>query len=335
MNLESLYKLGIAIGMENDPRGKDAINRELELAKKDFEGTKPEEKEYFDPEKLWNPYADSRILAGPINVDVKMLLVGIDIGVGEMVLADRLIEMGKKIDAVLAHHPSGIGTVGLSKVMMIQADLMESHGVPINVAEGLMNPRIGEVEQAVFASNHYQVADAASLLGISLFNLHTPADNCVSSFFTKLVKEKEPNTVADLLKLLQEIPEYDVAKRRGLPARIETGKPINRSGKIIVEMTGGTTGSKDSYEKIADAGVGTLVVMHLPKDHVETAQKYHLNVINIGHMASDSLGMNIILDRFEQNGVDVVATSGFIRINRNSANPYGTLKCPMPSSYIR
>jgi len=45
--------------------------------------------------------------------------------------------------------------------------------------------------------------------------------------------------------------------------------------------------------------------------------------------------MNIILDRFEQNGVKLTIMSGLIRINRNSGDPYADLRCPMPSSYIK
>jgi len=33
-------------------------------------------------------------------------------------------------------------------------------------------------------------------------------------------------------------------------------------------------------------------------------------------MASDSLGMNIILDKLEQKGIEIIACSGFIRYLR-------------------
>ena len=34
-------------------------------------------------------------------------------------------------------------------------------------------------------------------------------------------------------------------------------------------------------------------------------------------MASDSLGVNLYLDKLEAQGVDIMATSGLIRISRN------------------
>jgi hypothetical protein len=36
-----------------------------------------------------------------------------------------------------------------------------------------------------------------------------------------------------------------------------------------------------------------------------------------GHMSSDSIGMNLILDKFEAKGVEIVAASGLIRVSRN------------------
>ena len=333
MRLENLYRLGVNVGIEHDPRGKEAVEYDLSKTKKAFESIKPEDKDYFDVDTLWNPYPDSRMVAGNPDAEVNTILVGIDIGVGEILLADRLREKGKKIDAVLSHHPSGMGIVGLPKVMLMQADIMSGAGVPINIGEGLIYPRHKEVEQAIFASNHYQTADAAKLLGIPLFSLHTPADNCVVTYLTNIVKQKEPKTVGDLLNVMKEVPEYDLARRRGLHPRVENGSDEKRTGKILIEMTGGTTGSKDGWEQLADAGVGTVVVMHIPKEHIDMAQKFHLNIVNVGHMASDSIGMNHILDRFEQNGIEIVATSGLIRVNRNPGSP-PVCKSPMPSSYL-
>lgn len=333
MRLENLYRLGVSIGIENDPRGREAVDFDLEKAKKAFEALKPEEKDYFDVDTLWNPYPDSRLVAGDPDAEIRGILVGIDIGVAELLLADRLREKGEKIDAVLSHHPSGMGIVGLSKVMLMQAEIMATAGVPINIGEDLIIPRHKEVEQAVFAANHYQTADAAKLLGIPVFSLHTPADNCVATYLTKLVKEKSPKTVEDVVKIMKEVPEYDLARRKGLHPRIESGAGEKKAGKVIVEMTGGTTGSKDAWEQLADAGVGTVVVMHIPKEHIDMASKFHLNIVNVGHMASDSIGMNHLLDRFEQNGVEVTETSGLIRVNRSPGAPPPT-RCPMPSSYL-
>ncbi len=42
----------------------------------------------------------------------------------------------------------------------------------------------------------------------------------------------------------------------------------------------------------------------------------HVNVIDCGHMAADSIGANIFLDQLEAKGVEVIPCSGLIRVKR-------------------
>jgi hypothetical protein len=72
-----------------------------------------------------------------------------------------------------------------------------------------------------------------------------------------------------------------------------------------------------SDAELAKAGVGTLVDMHIPEDALKELKKLHVNVINAGHMASDSIGANIFLDLIEKKGVEIIAGSGLIRVRRN------------------
>ncbi|MBM3284719.1 MAG: NGG1p interacting factor NIF3, partial [Candidatus Aminicenantes bacterium] len=91
----------------------------------------------------------------------------------------------------------------------------------------------------------------------------------------------------------------------------------NRCGKTYVDMTGGTEGSKEVFEKFASSGVSTLVCMHISEDHLENAKKANLNVIIAGHISSDTLGLNLIFDEVERRGnLDFVSVSGFERIRR-------------------
>jgi hypothetical protein len=81
-------------------------------------------------------------------------------------------------------------------------------------------------------------------------------------------------------------------------------------------MTGGTSGPVESISKLAAAGVGTIVGMHMGEDHRKKAKEEHMNVVIAGHSSSDSLGMNLILDQFERRGVKIMSCSGFIRVSR-------------------
>ncbi|MEK7842042.1 MAG: NGG1p interacting factor NIF3, partial [Deltaproteobacteria bacterium] len=81
--------------------------------------------------------------------------------------------------------------------------------------------------------------------------------------------------------------------------------------------TGGTGGSKDIYEKLSIAGIGTIVGMHIGEDHKKEAEKHHVNVVIAGHMSSDTLGLNLLFDDILDKNVEIVAASGFRRFRRN------------------
>ena len=85
---------------------------------------------------------------------------------------------------------------------------------------------------------------------------------------------------------------------------------------ILIEVTGGTSGSKNIYQWLAQAGVGTIVGMHMSEEYKKEAEKWHINVVIAGHMASDSLGMNLFLDELGKKGIEVIPCSGLTRIKR-------------------
>jgi putative NIF3 family GTP cyclohydrolase 1 type 2 len=122
--------------------------------------------------------------------------------------------------------------------------------------------------------------------------------------------------VGEVLEILEEIPEYREAIKRNNPPKILVGNHKNRAGKIFVDMTGGTEGAVELIEKMANTGIGTIICMHMSEDHRKEAEKYHINVVIAGHMASDSLGMNILLDNLEKNGIEIINISGLIRVSR-------------------
>lgn len=316
LTVKQIFELAIKMGISADPRGEKGVKNYLSYAKKQFEEMKPEEKSYFDKEKLVNPYADSRIHAGGEDAPIKRVLAGIDIGPAEVLLASQLNERGKKIDLIIAHHPIGKSLADLHAVMDMAVDIYEALGVPVHVAEKMMEERIREVGRGVHSANHYQIIDLANLLGVNLLNVHTPADNLVQKFLSDFIKKKNPRAVGDVMKAILEIPEYQEAKRRGAGPKIFSGDARHRAGKIMVEMTGGTSPSSKVYEELSRAGISTVVGMHMREEAVTLAGEHRLNAIMAGHISSDSLGMNLFLDELAKKGVEVVPCGGLIRVKR-------------------
>jgi hypothetical protein len=318
MNISQIYQLAIELGIKNDFRPKVQIEKNLKRIKEKYEKLSKDEKEIFDKERLVNPYIDSRIHFDNGIKNIKRVMVGIDIDSAEIMIARYLSNHGKKpIDLVIAHHPVGKALADLSDVMHLQADVLAQAGVPINIAESLMKIRISEVSRGVSPVNHFKVVDSARIVDINLMNVHTPADNLVAKFVEAKIKKDKPEYVGDILKSLLEIPEYAEAAKRGSGPVLFTGTPDNRAGKIVLtEITGGTEGSVKIYEKMAQAGVGTIIGMHQSEEHRKEAEKYHINIVIAGHISSDSIGMNLFLDELEKKGIEIVPCSGLTRYSR-------------------
>jgi len=318
LTIKQIYNLAIYLGIKNDLRGQAIVKRKLERVKKHYQELSDSAKEEFDTERLTNPFSDSRFFGDP-NAKIKRVMSGIDIDVADLLVVKELEKQGKPIDLIIAHHPIGPALAGLHEVMDLQVELMAKYGVPINIAESLMHIRMSEVARGLSPVNHNRVIDAAKLLGLNLMCVHTPADNMVANFLDKEIKKEAKNieTVGDLLKLLKKIPEYKEAIKQKSGPRLFTGKESNYTGKIaLTEITGGTEGSKEMYQHIATAGVGTIVGMHMKEDSRNEAEKAHLNIVIAGHMSSDSIGMNLFLDEVVKQGVEVIPCSGLIRNSR-------------------
>jgi putative NIF3 family GTP cyclohydrolase 1 type 2 len=323
MKIQDIQNLAIKMGMDADFRGRDGVQKLLDAKKKKFEKLQEKEKQEFDKDALENPYLDSGIYNISEDKEIKKVLVGIDISPAEILIAKELSDTagpdGGGIDLVIAHHPVGKGLAQLADVMELQADVCNFYGVPINVAEGLMRERISEVARGVNSSNHQRTVDAARLMKVSLMNSHTPCDNLAAKFLKNLVEEKKPETVGELIEILKEIPEYKEAMKIGVGPKIFVGAPENRCGKIALsEITGGTEGSPKLYEKMAQAGIGTIVGMHISEEHKKEAELAHVNIVIAGHISSDSLGVNLFLDELEKQGIEIIPCSGLIRVKRAS-----------------
>jgi putative NIF3 family GTP cyclohydrolase 1 type 2 len=313
MTIQEIYKLAIVMGIKSDFRTKKEIAEYLKLKKEEYEALPKEEKPYFDKEKLTNPYSDTRIHFDSGKKNIKRIFASIDVTPGSIYIAEELHG-----DLVLNHHPVGLALAGLDDVMNYQVDQMEKIGVPIAIAEKMIHKRITEVARDISPINHYASVDAARLMKMSLMNVHTPGDNLVAQFVGEKIEKAKPRYVKDILKIIMEIPEYQEAKKQGSGPMLFSGKPNNRCGRVVVsEMTGGTEGSKEIYQAMAQAGVGTIVSMHQSEDHRKAAEEAHINVIVAGHISSDSIGMNLFLDALEKKGMEIIPFGGLIRINRN------------------
>jgi len=293
MRLASFYNQTVKFGIERDPRVKKS-------------GIKS--------------YQDTAILYGDPDIEIRKIMVGIDIEVAELLLADR-IRQQQGLDLVLAHHPQGSAWAQFYRVMQLQVDMLSRVGLLKKVAQELLNERMREVERRVLANNHMRSVDAARILDMPFMCVHTPADNHVAQFLKIIFDKERPKRVENIVELLNEVPEYKQAGQDNAGPRVILGNPKRSAGEIFLEMTGGTEGPKEVFDKLSKLGIRTLVSMHLSEEHFKKVRDANLNVVIAGHISSDTLGLNLLLDRIEKSAgekLTVINCSGFRRISRNN-----------------
>jgi hypothetical protein len=273
VKLKDIYDFFVKEGIASDLRTRPEIRKKLFQTHRKFRKLDKLQKSLFDHEGLKNPYADTRILYGQPDDEVRRILVGIDMEVAEILLADRLREKGRGVDLVLAHHPEGKALAALDDVMDLQINLLERLGLKYEVAKNLTEQRIQEVARRLHAGNHTRSVDAAKLLEIPFMCCHTPSDNHVARYLQKIMDTRKPKTLQTVLDLLLKEPEYKDAVRNNSGPRILLGHPKDKAGKIVVDMTGGTEGSKDIFARLSQAGVTTLLGMHLSEEHFSRVPK--------------------------------------------------------------
>ncbi|MGM0379859.1 MAG: hypothetical protein ACQEQE_08955 [Bacillota bacterium] len=240
--------------------------------------------------------------------DIKKVLIGIDMETPELLLGKEL-----DVDCVVSHHPKADeAKVNFSEVMKVQIDKMCEFGVPINKAQKALKKRINSVELSTHVSNYKRVSSAASLLNMPFMNIHMPADmigqEIVQNHLDKHLKPK--STLGDILDILNKKDVYNNALAGPV---IRVGSKDDYAGKVAVLFAGGTNGGKDVFKAYFEAGVGTIVCMHVPEEVKKEVEKQNIgNIVVAGHMASDSIGLNKIIKTWEDKGIEVMKMSGIL-----------------------
>ncbi len=240
--------------------------------------------------------------------DIKKVLIGVDMETPEILLGKEL-----EVDVVISHHPTAGDQI--IKFMSHEVQLInDGVGIPINHAQKMIRKRMKQVELGSHVRNYDRSRSAAKLLDMPYMNIHIPADfiteRYIQGHLNEIVKDKPKAKLKDVLEGLNLIEEYQ--KTEGKPV-IRVGGPEDYAGKIAVLMAGGTNGGEDVFKAYFQAGVGTIVCMHVPENVKKAVESQGIgNIIVAGHMASDSIGLNKIIELWEKDGVEVIKMSGIV-----------------------
>lgn len=230
-------------------------------------------------------------------------------------VADLLMARALRCDTVITHHPEGVASLHGWKVIARQVDQMVEWGVPVTRAEAAIQRRMQSVDVASHVRNYARVVQAAQLLNLAFLNVHLPCDLISRRLIAeKMAPFNQPEsraTVAEVIAALQEIPEQKLAATE---PKVRLGAPDRPAGRVAVGMAGYTNGGVEVLKAYFEAGVGTVLMMHFPEADLKEAREQKLtgNLVITGHMASDSIGINVFLDDLARRGLDVIRAGGIL-----------------------
>ncbi len=233
---------------------------------------------------------------------------------------DLLLARDLGCDGVLLHHPlAGSARRSFAGVLDRMVELMEMHGVAREAATEATGELRARCRFNDHASDWDHLVSAAKLIGVSLFNVHLAADELgrrVMEAATTGLGDKA--TVGDVASALRSVPELAHEANEVLLVPEDAGR---LAGRVAVMHAGGTNGGASVAEALFDASSGDEPVRTVVYIHLSGADARRLearaaggepgSVVVTGHLASDAIGMNVLMEAIgERGGPEVVRHGG-------------------------
>ena len=235
---------------------------------------------------------------------IRRVLVAIDVGIAELLLAKEL-----ECDAVIAHHPAG----GLARLMGYKVferhvDQMAESGVPRTVARAAIKKKTDLLELQHHSDNYDQVPAAAKRMKMPLVSIHSPCDEIGRQILIAAIKSlSRTATVNQLVSRIYKLPEFQKAETS---IKIRLGSGNRKSGRVVVSHAAFTNGGYDVARAYFDHGTDTLSYIHISEaDLSRLASEKHGNLIVLGHIVSDWLGINSLLRQLAKHGIESEVTT--------------------------
>jgi len=236
--------------------------------------------------------------------DIRKVLVGIDLEGAELLWAKA-----EGFDLVITHHPpGGPSALDFWQVLLRQAELLWSYGVPEDVAQAAAAELVRENRLQNHARNYLRLPSLARALGLAYMNIHTPLDEIGRKRLVAAVAElPQGAAVGDLVAHLRS--RFGEFRNARTEIMVVLGNSRNRAGKVAVIHGAGTNGGYPVAKALFDHGVDTVLYIHIrPHEAHRLAQEYGgkgKNLVVLGHIAGDSLGINPFVEALRARGLFV------------------------------
>ncbi|MFQ5941036.1 MAG: Nif3-like dinuclear metal center hexameric protein [Nitrososphaerales archaeon] len=242
--------------------------------------------------------ADSAIHVSGKNVS-KVLLC-LDASPAELMLAKNL-----GCDAVIAHHPIGKSSLNFHLVFDRHVDYMLEYGIPRQIAEEAVRKLKERVALRTHTTIYTHTVAAAEKLKISLVNIHLPCDELMRRTILSALEANRIQTVSDIKKVVEQIPEF---RNSETEVQVPYGDPANEAGKFALVIAAGTNGGYPVAKAYFDHGISTVIYLHVNTEDLTRLKedKVKGNLVILGHLAGDSVGLNQLADALGKEGINVV-----------------------------
>ena len=111
----------------------------------------------------------------------------------------------------------------------------------------------------------------------------------------------------DVVSRIERFPEFRKAASK---IEVRLGSPRNRTGNIAISHAAYTNGGHEIARTYFQNGIGTLSYIHIAEpDLTRLANEASGNLVVLGHIASDWLGINALLRELEKKGVEPITTT--------------------------
>ena len=237
--------------------------------------------------------------------NIKKVFVSIDVSPFDIYFAKTL-----GCDCVLTHHPIGKSAVLFHKVFDRHMTYMLEKGVKKKLAISLVK----DLKYKAYLKSHSliynDVISTAEILKMPLLNIHQPLDEYMRKIILFKLAKSKLKTISDLIETIEEITEFKKALTRVI---ICNGKASNEIGNWVLVIAAGSNGGYDIARTYYENNVSTVIYLHIDYNELNKVKKDKTckNLVILGHLAGDSIGMNKICKELEKREI-VVFKRGLI-----------------------
>lgn len=231
--------------------------------------------------------------------DIRRALMCIDVEQSTLVLAKQL-----GYDAVIAHHPIGRAYIEFYKVLDRHVEFMLSAGIARNVAEEAVKELKERTMLRAHTSIYTHVTSFAEKLGMPLLNIHLPCDELMRRAILNSLNKGRVEKVKDIALHVEQLDEFRSADTR---VKVVYGDEDAMVKRYMLVVAAGTNGGYSVAKAYFDHGYDTVIYLHISPEDLARMKGSNLsgNLVILGHLAGDSLGMNILADALEGKGLQV------------------------------